>query len=56
MLHKSLSYADLLLKKHLLLLSMLKTLVLINMFVETVIIFLGLDQKQNRTIKRTVFI
>ncbi len=31
--------ADLLLKKHFLLLSMLKTVVLLNMFVETMIIF-----------------
>ncbi len=48
-LQKLFQYADLLLKKHFLLLSILKTVVLLNIFVKTVIFFK--DSLINRNIK-----
>ncbi len=51
---KSFSYAHLLLKKHVLLLSIMKTVVLFNVCIETDILFLK-DSLINRKIKRTEF-
>ncbi len=48
-------YVYLLLKKHFWLLSMLKTVVLLNIFVEIVIHFIFQDSLMNRKFKRTVF-
>jgi len=52
-LQKSFQYADLLLKAHFFTLSMLKTVVLLNIIVETVIDFFFLVMNR---IKRTAFI
>ncbi len=54
-LQKSLIYANLVLKKHFLLISILKTVLLPNIFVETVKP-LNQDSLINRKIKRTAFL
>ncbi len=54
-LQKSFEYADLLHKKHFVLLSMLKTVVLFNYFVETMILVFQ-DPLMNRNVKKTAFI
>ncbi len=53
---KSFSYADLMLKKHLLLVSILKTVALINILVENMISFFFRIIFFNRKFKRTAFI